>query len=60
MVKGDKVWVGTTEGRIYFSSDKGMTWEIQETPIISEEPTQGIYSMDFFDENLGPGIFLEL
>lgn len=55
-VQGNKVWIGTTEGRIYFSSDKGATWEIQETPIISKEPTQGIYSMDFFDENIGYAI----
>ncbi|WP_090295127.1 WD40/YVTN/BNR-like repeat-containing protein [Flagellimonas zhangzhouensis] len=53
VVKGDKVWIGTTEGRVYFSSDKGNTWEIQETPIIAKEPTQGIYSMDFYDENIG-------
>ena len=52
-VQGNKVWIGTTEGRVYYSGDRGMTWEIQETPIISEEPTQGIYSMDFFDENMG-------
>ncbi|AEM69147.1 putative oxidoreductase [Allomuricauda ruestringensis DSM 13258] len=52
-VQGNKVWIGTTEGRIYYSSDKGMTWEIQETPIVSKEPTQGIYSLDFFDENTG-------
>ncbi|NDV17377.1 oxidoreductase [Muricauda sp. TY007] len=52
-VQGNKVWIGTTEGRIYFSGDKGATWEIQETPIISDEPTQGIYSMDFFDEQTG-------
>ncbi|GLU44358.1 oxidoreductase [Allomuricauda sp. NBRC 101325] len=52
-VQGDKVWIGTTEGRIYYSADKGITWEIQESPIISEEPTQGIYSMAFYDENLG-------
>lgn len=52
-VRGGKVWIGTTEGRIYYSGDKGMTWEIQETPIISGEPTQGIYSMDFFNENIG-------
>lgn len=52
-VQGNKVWIGTTEGRIYFSADKGVTWDIQETPIISDEPTQGIYSMDFFDENIG-------
>ncbi|MBW8199247.1 WD40/YVTN/BNR-like repeat-containing protein [Flagellimonas abyssi] len=52
-VQGNKVWIGTTEGRIYFSADKGVTWDIQETPIISDEPTQGIYSMDFFDEMNG-------
>jgi len=53
VTKGSKVWIGTTEGRIYFSADKGVSWDIQETPIISGEPTQGIYSMDFFDENIG-------
>ena len=52
-VQGSKVWIGTTEGRIYFSDDKGATWQIQKTPITSDEPTQGIYSMDFFDENTG-------
>ncbi|MDF0706113.1 WD40/YVTN/BNR-like repeat-containing protein [Flagellimonas okinawensis] len=55
-VSGDKVWIGTTEGRIYFSGDKGVTWEIQKTPIIADEPTQGIYSMDFFNENIGYAI----
>lgn len=53
VTKGDKVWIGTTVGRVYFSGDKGMTWEIQQTPIISDESTQGIYSMDFFDEQVG-------
>ena len=52
-VQEDKVWIGTTAGRVYFSGDKGMTWQIQETPIVSEKPTQGIYSIDFFDENTG-------
>ena len=52
-VQEDKVWIGTTAGRVYFSGDKGMTWQIQETPVVSEKPTQGIYSIDFFDENTG-------
>lgn len=52
-IAGNKVWIGTTEGRIYYSADKGATWEIQQTPIIHEEPTQGIYSMDFYDEYVG-------
>ena len=50
---GNQVWIGTTEGRIYHSIDKGATWDIQQTPIIHDEPTQGIYSMDFYDETLG-------
>ncbi len=52
-VAGTKVWIGTTEGRVYHSKDKGATWEIQQTPMIAGEPPQGIYSMDFYDENLG-------
>lgn len=50
---GDKVWIGTTAGRIYFSSDKGESWDVFDTPIVNEEPTQGIYSIDFYDERLG-------
>ncbi len=52
-VQGKQVWIGTTEGRVYHSADLGATWEIQQTPIIHEAPTQGIYSMDFYDENMG-------
>ena len=53
---GSKTWIATTSGRIYFSSDKGKTWEIFDTPIVSGEPTQGIYSIDFYDGNLGVAI----
>ncbi len=52
-VFGDKTWIATTKGRIYFSGDKGKTWEIQKTPIASDAETQGIFSIDFYDENLG-------
>ncbi|SHI97701.1 WD40/YVTN/BNR-like repeat-containing protein [Pseudozobellia thermophila] len=55
-VMGDKTWVATTAGRIYFSPDKGKSWEVQNTPMVSKEPTQGIYSIDFYDENLGVAI----
>lgn len=55
-VVGDKTWIATTSSRIYFSPDKGKTWEIQETPIIKEEPTQGIYSIGFYDGNIGMAI----
>ena len=54
-VVGDKTWIATTK-RILFSSDKGRTWEVQQTPIRSKEPTEGIYSIAFYDENLGVAI----
>lgn len=55
-VVGDRTWVATTAGRVYFSPDKGRTWEIQKTPMVSEEATQGIYSIDFYDENVGVAV----
>lgn len=49
-IVGDKTWVATTAGRIYYSPDKGKTWEVFDTPIIKEKETEGIYSIDFYDE----------
>ena len=53
---GNKAWIATTSGTIYYSEDKGKSWDIQKTPIVHDEPTQGIYSLDFYDENLGIAI----
>ncbi len=50
---GDKAWVGTTEGRVYFSTDKGKSWEVIQTPIQHEEATQGIYTLDFYSDKIG-------
>ena len=50
---GDTIWMATTSGRILFSSDKGESWETYQTPIRNTEATEGIYSIDFYDENLG-------
>jgi photosystem II stability/assembly factor-like uncharacterized protein len=50
---GDKAWICTTSSTIYFTADKGKTWELFMTPIVNEKPTQGIYSIDFYDDNLG-------
>lgn len=49
-IVGNKTWVGTTAGRIYYSEDKGNTWEVIETPIVKDKETEGIYSLDFYDE----------
>jgi photosystem II stability/assembly factor-like uncharacterized protein len=49
-IVGNKTWIATTHGNIYYSEDKGKSWEVIKTPIIQEKPTEGIYSIDFFDE----------
>ena len=49
VIIGDYTWVATTAGRVYYSSDKGATWEVTNTPIVKEKDTEGIYSMDFND-----------
>lgn len=50
---GDKVWVATSAGRIYFSADRGDHWQVINTPMGSDVETQGIYSIDFYNENAG-------
>ena len=52
-IVGDNTWVATTTGRVYYSPDKGKTWEVFETPIVKEKDTEGIYSIDFYDELTG-------
>jgi photosystem II stability/assembly factor-like uncharacterized protein len=52
-LSGNHAWIGTTAGRVYHSEDKGKTWTVQQTEIIHQEETQGIYSMDFYDETTG-------
>ena len=49
------IWVvtGGTRARVLKSSDKGETWKIIETPIIQGDGPQGIYSVDFYNENIG-------
>lgn len=54
----DNTWIATggKVSRILYSSDKGKTWEVFETPMIKGESTTGIYSIDFYDETNGFGI----
>jgi photosystem II stability/assembly factor-like uncharacterized protein len=32
-VTGNKIWIGTTFGRILMSTDKGLTWTVSQSPI---------------------------
>ena len=48
-------WIATggKKARVFYSADFGETWTNYETPIIQGEIMTGIYSIDFYDENLG-------
>jgi photosystem II stability/assembly factor-like uncharacterized protein len=52
-IMGDKVWLATTAGQIYFSADRGDHWQVINTPMANDQETQGIYSIDFYDEKTG-------
>ncbi|WP_339917722.1 oxidoreductase [Yeosuana marina] len=47
---GDKTWIATTSGTIYYSENKGISWKVIKTPIVHEKNTEGIYSIDFYDD----------
>jgi photosystem II stability/assembly factor-like uncharacterized protein len=52
-IVGNNTWIATTTGRVYSSKDKGLSWDVVQTPIINEKETEGIYSIAFYDENNG-------
>lgn len=49
----NKTWIATTTGSVYYSEDKGITWEVFKSPIVKDKETEGIYSIDFYDANNG-------
>lgn len=54
-VVGDHTWIitGGAKSRVFYSPDKGGTWEVYETPLLQGQATQGAYTVDFYDENHG-------
>lgn len=55
VTKEDETWIisGGSRSRVFYSSDKGTTWEVYNTPIVQGLATQGAYSMDFYDRKRG-------
>ena len=45
-VKGNQLWFATSLGRIFHSADKGLTWEVWDTPLTGYDATY----MDVSDE----------
>lgn len=52
---GNKTWLisGGVKSRVYFSADKGKTWEVFNTPLIQGKSTTGGYSIDFYNDRIG-------
>jgi photosystem II stability/assembly factor-like uncharacterized protein len=52
---GNTAWIasGGNKARILKSTNYGKTWQVFETPILQGKGPQGIYSIDFYDEDNG-------
>lgn len=54
-VQGEEAWLvtGGKYARVFYTPDKGETWEVNNTPIIQGRAMTGIYSVDFYDTERG-------
>ena len=54
-IVGDHVWIasGGVASRVFYSSDRGHSWTVFETPIVQGTSTTGMYSIDFYDSKNG-------
>ena len=54
-IKGNNTWIvsGGKKARVFYSPDKGNSWEVFETPIAQGEDLTGIFTADFYNEKIG-------
>lgn len=54
-VAGNSVWVGTggAVSRVIYSKDKGDSWKTMKAPVMQGSSSQGIFSIDFYNDKLG-------
>lgn len=55
IIKGNKTWIvsGGKKARVFYSPDKGNSWEVFQTPIIQGKTMTGIFTADFYDSKKG-------
>ena len=60
VVQGDRnAWFGTggaAVSRVFRTADRGETWTVHETPIAAANPSSGIFSLAFRDQNEGVAV----
>lgn len=54
-IKNGKTWLvtGGKKARIFYSPNKGQTWTVYDTPIAQGKQMTGIFTADFYNENIG-------
>lgn len=54
-IKGNRTWIvsGGKKARVFYSPDKGVSWTVFNTPIVQGQTMTGIFTADFYDENIG-------
>lgn len=54
-IRGNRAWIvsGGKKSRVFYSADKGNTWEVFETPIVQGQSMTGIFTADFYNEKIG-------
>ena len=55
IIIGNKTWVvsGGKKSRVFFSPDKGNSWQVFETPIVQGKEMTGIFTADFYNDTIG-------
>jgi photosystem II stability/assembly factor-like uncharacterized protein len=55
IIKGNATWLvsGGKKSRVFYSSDKGISWKVYQTPIVQGESMTGIFTADFYNEKIG-------
>lgn len=54
-IKGNSCWLvsGGIQSRVFYSGDKGISWEVYPTPIVQGLAMTGIFTADFYNEKIG-------
>lgn len=55
VIKGNAAWIvsGGKKSRVFYSSNKGKSWTVYETPIVQGQQMTGIFTADFYDKKEG-------
>ncbi len=54
-IKGNKTWIvsGGVKSRVFYSDNKGKSWNFTDSPIIQGQAMTGIFTADFYNERTG-------